>query len=102
MGGRFLDFLFNRKKKKNNVCSFVLDQEIEKLNLRNHEYFLQYIDRQIVYDVQAPDDNICNVEIQVFWDNEVNGDIRVIASVSESGKFNTFLPISRDLIIQKR
>lgn len=50
------------------------------------------------YEVSTPDGLVCQIEIQAFWDDKPDGDIRVIGSIDDGG-WSAFSPLSDDFIM---
>ena len=43
--------------------------------------------------------NEYNLEIEVFWDHEPDGDVRIIGSIDDGGFRSSFSPLSDDFIV---
>ena len=52
----------------------------------------------IVLDVQAKDGSRCCVEINAYWDDAPDADIRVILSIDDGG-YRAFVPLTDSFII---
>jgi hypothetical protein len=53
--------------------------------------------QSIVYQKVGKSGAEYQIEIQVFWDDRINGDLRVIGSIDD-GKLRAFFPLTLDFI----
>jgi|GEM_PF-782785 hypothetical protein len=50
----------------------------------------------------APSGNRYQIELQFFWDDEPNGDVRVSGSISDSRGIRAFLPLTDSFILSRQ
>ena len=78
----------------------ILHSELITYRSREYEELTALIQSPLNYEKEGPSGVIYQIEIQAFWDNprDVDGDIRVIASIDD-GKFpSAFIPLTLDFI----
>lgn len=66
---------------------------------RDYAFWLPYLSGEpIVSEIVAPDGTECCIEINAFWDDKPDGDIRVVFSIDD-GKWRAFVPVTDSFII---
>jgi hypothetical protein len=53
--------------------------------------------KPLSYEVKGPSDALYQIEIQAFWDDRPNGDVRIMGSIDDGG-LRAYSPISDDFI----
>ncbi len=56
------------------------------------------VDQVEAYDVASPDGLAYQIEVQVRWDDEPDGNIRVTGAIDDGG-WHAFLPLTDGLIV---
>jgi hypothetical protein len=51
----------------------------------------------IAYEIRGPSGVLYQIEIEAFWDDKPNGNIRVVGSIDDGG-LRAFVPLSDDFI----
>ncbi len=82
---------------KENAIS-TIESELEKIFIRSWEELRGLIGTEpYTAIVTGSDGKEYQIEIQCFWDDEPDGDIRVLASIDDGG-WRAFLPLTYDRI----
>ncbi len=75
----------------------IIAKELETYRAKPYEELVKLIDTPIAYEKAGPGGIIYQIEIQVFWDDQPNSDIRVIGSIDDGG-LRAFFPLTDDFI----
>jgi hypothetical protein len=75
----------------------IIAAELAKYRDQPYGDLAQYIDNPICYETAGPTGLIYQIEIQAFWDDKPNGNIRVMGSIDDGG-IRAFFPWSNDFI----
>jgi hypothetical protein len=70
-------------------------------DFRTHDYpfWIPYLNGEpIVLEIISPDGTECCVEVNAFWDDQPDGDIRVSFSIDDGG-WNAIVPVTDSFII---
>ena len=54
---------------------------------------------KIVFDIAGTKGNDCCIEINAFWDDKPNGDVRVTFSIDDGSSWRAFVPVTDSFII---
>lgn len=77
----------------------LLEPIVNEHRKHNHSFWLPYLSGEVItLEVTSPDGTQCCVEINAFWDDKPEGDIRVIASIDDGG-WRAFVPVADSFII---
>jgi hypothetical protein len=76
----------------------VLAKELEVWRTRSYSDLLEFLDRPTTKEVLAESGIKYQIEIQVFWDDKPNGNLRVLGSIDDGG-WRAFAPMSNDFIL---
>ena len=77
----------------------VLRNRLQEYRQKSYSDLMELVNenRQDCYEVTAPSGTWYQLEIQFFWDDKPNGDIRVIGAVDDGG-LSAFKPLCLDFI----
>lgn len=65
----------------------IIDEYVDPYRKLSYKKLTDLIDRDPITDEVKTDDGLCYlIELQVFWDDQPEGDIRFVGSISESPK----------------
>ena len=82
---------------KENAMS-VLAEQLGPYRTKPYAVLKELIGQIDTYEVETPDGLTYQIEMQVFWDDKPDGDIRVIGAIND-GKWRAFFPLSDDFIM---
>ena len=82
----------NKQEAKN-----IIQNELKKYRLKSYDELKEIIDNPITYEMPLPKGAKYQIEIETFWDDKPNGNIRVIGSIDDGG-IRAFVPITDDFI----
>jgi hypothetical protein len=77
----------------------ILRSELQKYRQRNFESLLKLLKDPDAYTIQGPSGLEYQIEVQAIWDNEPEGNLRVMAGIDDGGFFSAFIPLTDDFII---
>lgn len=76
----------------------IIAEQLKKYRSKSYQELIQLIDAEpIVYEIMENNNIKYQIEIQVFWDDKPNGDIRVSGDIDDGG-FRAFFPLTKDFI----
>ena len=75
----------------------VLDQWLTKLRAVSYRELASRVDSVTTDEVVRDSERSWQLEIQVFWDDQPNGNVRVMVSVDDGG-LRAFVPLSGSFI----
>jgi hypothetical protein len=76
----------------------LISTELEAYRAKTYKELVSLIGSEpITYDVTGSDGTKYQIEIEAAWDNEPNGNIRILGSIDDGG-FRSFCPMSDDFI----
>jgi hypothetical protein len=76
----------------------VLSEHLESYRARSYRELASQIDEVDTREFLAPSGNLYQVEIQVLWDDQPGGNLRVIGSIDDGG-WSAFRPVTDDFIM---
>lgn len=83
-----------------NVALSILELELDKFCSRSWEELRKLIDHEPeTPEIKGPDGVDYQIEIQCFWDDKPEGDIRITGSIDDGG-LRAFMPLTRGKIIK--
>lgn len=75
----------------------VLDQWLARLRTVPYRELASRVDSVTTDEVARDSERSWQLEVQVFWDDEPNGNVRVVVSIDDGG-LRAFVPMSEDFI----
>ncbi len=75
-----------------------LAQQLEKYRAKPYAALKELVGKVDAWDAESPDGLIWQIEIQVFWDDKPDGDIRVIGAIDDRGR-RAYAPLTDDFIM---
>jgi folate-binding protein YgfZ len=75
----------------------LINEELEILRAKSYKDLLDSIDTSLHYEKKGASGTLYQIELQVFWDDRPDGDLRVIGSVDDGG-WRAFFPLGEDFI----
>jgi hypothetical protein len=75
----------------------VLDKWVAKLRTVPYRELAARVDTATTDEIPRDDERSWQVEVQVFWDDEPNGNVRVMVSIDDGG-LRAFVPMTSDFI----
>jgi hypothetical protein len=79
-------------------ATLIIQEELKALRIMPHAELAQMVNAEPVTGERiGPSGKHYQIEIQAFWDDKPNGNIRVMGSIDDGG-LRTFLPLSDDFI----
>jgi hypothetical protein len=75
----------------------IIAAELAKFRAQPYENLANIIDKPICYETSGPTGLIYQIEIQAFWDDKPQGNMRVMGSIDDGG-IRAFFPLSLDFI----
>lgn len=76
----------------------VLDEELAKFRSEPYENLVTRMTTgSLHFERTAPNGTKYQVQIQVFWDDRRDGNVRVLGSI-DNGGWRAFVPVNRDFI----
>jgi len=80
----------------------IITQQLKEFSTRSHDELVKLIDNgPITYELESKSKKKYQIEIQAFWDDQPDGDIRVIGSVDDGG-LRAFFPLTDSLICTRK
>ena len=77
----------------------IIEKELSVFRSKNYSELKDRIGSEpFVKELTSELGNFYQIEIQVFWDSEPNGNIRVIGSIDD-GSLRAFVPLNSDFIM---
>ncbi len=76
----------------------VLAEQLKRYRDKSYGALKALIGEVDAYDVTTPEGSWYQIEIQVFWDDKPEGDIRVIGAIDDGG-WRAFAPLGDDFIM---
>jgi hypothetical protein len=76
----------------------VLAGELETYRAKTYAQLRELVGSLDVYEVANPGGQAYQVEIQVVWDSEPEGAIRILGGIDDGG-LSAFAPVTDDLLI---
>ncbi|MDX6443487.1 MAG: hypothetical protein QOH71_561 [Blastocatellia bacterium] len=77
----------------------LLGDELQAYKRRSYDELIQLVDRTEHYDRSSPSGKAYQIDIQVLWDEEPKGTIRVIGAIDDGQFLSTMFPLSSDFIM---
>ena len=76
----------------------MIAEQLQRYRAKHYQELSQMIAIEpIIYELTSQSDITYQIEIQAFWDDQPNGNIRVIANIADGG-FRAFFPLTDDFI----
>ncbi len=76
----------------------IISVELEQYKAKPHSELAQMIDEEPITGVRSsPSGKNCQIEIQAFWDDSPDGNIRVMGSIDDGG-WKSFVPLNDSFI----
>ena len=75
----------------------IIAAELEKYRSQQYEELIKIINESIAYEITTSGGICYQIEIQAFWDNKPNRNIRVMGSIDDGG-IRAFVPLCDDFI----
>ena len=81
-------------------ASEILDVQLRKYRSLEYSQLKKFVelDKASVIEITGKSGTKYQVELQAFWDDKPDGDLRVMLSIDDGG-LRAFKPLSKDLII---
>lgn len=76
----------------------ILNSELEKFRNKTYEELKKSINKVLAYNINKSDSENYQIEIQFFWDDKPDEDIRVIGSIDNGRGLSTFIPMTNSFI----
>jgi hypothetical protein len=76
----------------------VLADQLIQYRTKPYEELKAMIGQVEAYDISSPDGLAYQIEIQVFWDDKPNGDIRVAGAIDDFG-WRVYVPLTDSFIV---
>ena len=78
----------------------ILRHEIARLRSMTYQELVGYLGPENVdsKEIAGESGTLCQVEIESMWDDEVDGDLRVMVAIN-SGGIRSFVPLTDDFIV---
>ena len=80
------------------VATRLLQQELAKVRQRGYRRLLAERGDEVVTQVVGPDGEEYTMSVQLFWDKEEHGPLRVIVSIDDGG-LRAIVPLTIDDIV---
>ena len=77
----------------------VLQIELEKYRRRTYQSLLELLHDPDVYTVTGSSGTEYQLEVQVMWDNQPDGNLRIMAGIDDGGFFSAFAPLTEGFIL---
>ena len=80
--------------------STLLQEELDEQRKRPYHDLSKYVleNKVEAYEIET-DGRIYEIEIQYFWDDKPNEDIRVMGNINEQGTLSVYKPLTSDFIM---
>jgi len=75
----------------------VLDKWVAKLRTEPYRELASRVGRATTDEIPRDGERSWQVEVQVFWDDEPHGNVRVMVSIDDGG-LRAFVPLANDFI----
>jgi hypothetical protein len=76
----------------------IIQEELKALRVKPHAELMQMIEAEPIAGRRVGASGACyQVEVQAFWDDKPNGNIRVMGSIDDGGP-RAFAPLAADFI----
>ena len=76
----------------------ILSEQLAPYRRRPYADLVSMIGKVVHTEVTGPSGAWYQFDIQVFWDNKPNGDVRVSCAIDDGG-FRAFIPLTDDFIM---
>lgn len=76
----------------------ILGDSLQKYRSRQYARLAQEIGSVDTFEITGPSGTIYQIEIQLLWDGDADGDIRVLGAVDDSG-WRAFMPLTDSFIM---
>ncbi len=77
----------------------VLKSELEKYRTRSYKSLLQLLQTLDAYEIDSPSGVKYQIEIQAMWDDQPNGDLRVLGGIDDGGLLSSFAPLTESFVL---
>jgi len=81
------------------VATELIKDELQRLRLLNYSELVRLIGEDQISTPLGSDGKEYQMEVDVFWDGEKGGDVRVIVAVDDGG-LRAFVPLTSDFIMR--
>jgi hypothetical protein len=81
------------------VATELIKDELQRLRLLNYSELVRLIGEDQISTPLGSDGKEYQMEVDVFWDEEKGGDVRVIVAVDDGG-LRAFVPLTSDFIMR--
>jgi hypothetical protein len=78
-------------------AKIIIHEELNRYRSKSYDELKEIIDKPIAYEITNPNGVKYQIEIEVFWDDKKNGNIRVLGNIDDGG-LSAFRPLSDDFI----
>lgn len=75
----------------------VIAEELDAYRAKSYGELVELVGSPIAYEKAAASGSRYQVEIQVLWDSQPDGDIRIVGSVNDGG-WRAFFPLTDDFV----
>ena len=83
----------------NNVeAKAILEDELRRYRSRSYSELVELLDEEYRAEMRGPSGATYQVEIQLFWDDQPNGELRVMGSIDDGGR-RAFIPLTDGFVL---
>jgi hypothetical protein len=76
----------------------IIAKELEQYRIKPYSELVEMIDKESInYELTSEGGDRYQIEIEAFWDNKPNGDVRIIGGIDDGG-WRAFIPVSDSFI----
>ncbi|PCJ61268.1 MAG: hypothetical protein COA79_06725 [Planctomycetota bacterium] len=76
----------------------ILSSELDKFRNKTYEELKKSINEVLAFEIQLTSTENYQLEIEFFWDDKPNNDIRVMGSIDNGHGLSAFIPITDSFI----
>jgi hypothetical protein len=76
----------------------LLNQHMEHFRRLSYAELVAFLGEPQVDELIGPSGTHYIVEVEVFWDSQVDGEIRVLGAIDDGG-WRAFMPLSTDFVV---
>jgi hypothetical protein len=77
----------------------ILKIELEKFREKSYQELKNDLGKPITYGIKTPNGVEYQVEIEIFWDDKPDNNLRVMGAIDDGGFLSSIHPISDSFII---
>ena len=83
----------------NNVeAKAILEDELRRYRARSYSELVELLDEEYRAEMRGPSGATYQVEVQLFWDDQPNGELRVMGSIDDGG-WRAFIPLTDGFVL---